>query len=141
MKDSSGKTNQEGRVKDRTSGKTSHEGRVKASSFKDRPAGKTNQEGSFKVSEKIDQDDILRLLIEKCDEFPPSVVKEALDLILQSVREALTNGRPVTLRSFGRLIPRRYQPSCFKKIGLVFHTSPKLKSRLNPSLPPLPSQD
>jgi hypothetical protein len=113
------------------SSKKNHEG-----PNKEELSGKTNHEGSNKVGKKIDQEDILRLLIEKCDDFPPTVVKEAFDLILQSVRESLTNGRPVTLRSFGRLIPRRYQPPSFKKYGLVFHTSPKLKARLNPPRPP-----
>jgi hypothetical protein len=83
------------------------------------------------VKDDFNQEDILYRLIAKCPEFPPAVVREAQDIILQNIHDCLVRGRPVTLRSFGRLIPRRYNPTGFKKLGLILRPSPKIIARLN----------
>ncbi|MDR2302137.1 MAG: hypothetical protein LBF38_08880 [Deltaproteobacteria bacterium] len=74
---------------------------------------------------------LLKRLTEKCQDFPPDVTAMALELVLDNLRLALTAGQPVTLRGFGRLIPRKYHGQTRKRFGLLFHASPKLSRRLN----------
>ncbi|MDR1111854.1 MAG: hypothetical protein LBP92_14450 [Deltaproteobacteria bacterium] len=69
-------------------------------------------------------------LADRCPDMPKAVIRSAQDLIVQSLGQALAEGRPVTLRGFGRLIPRRYLTGA-KKFGLLFHPSPSLTERLN----------
>ncbi|MDR2386385.1 MAG: hypothetical protein LBE80_02220 [Deltaproteobacteria bacterium] len=78
---------------------------------------------------------LLKRLVEKCEDFPPDVTALAMEVILENLNFALGLGRPVTLRGFGRLIPRKYPGQGRKRFGLVFRASPKLSRRLNPQTP------
>ncbi|MDR2368172.1 MAG: hypothetical protein LBF58_08715 [Deltaproteobacteria bacterium] len=91
-------------------------------------------------SKGLDEATILSRLLSLCPDYPQAVTSTAMELILASARESLAQGRAVTLRSFGRLIPRRYHSSGPKKFGLVFRASPKLNRRLNPATPKAPDE-
>ncbi|MDR1678069.1 MAG: HU family DNA-binding protein [Deltaproteobacteria bacterium] len=73
---------------------------------------------------------ILSQLIKDSPDFPQPVIKTAMEIIIQSIQQSLAQGRTVTLRGFGSLIPRRY-PEGPKKLGLLFHPSPVLTDRVN----------
>lgn len=62
--------------------------------------------------------------------FPALVLKAGLEEIIAALAGALAAGRPVALRGFGRLIPRRYENSP-KKVGLIFRPAPGLAARVN----------
>jgi nucleoid DNA-binding protein len=64
------------------------------------------------------------------DAVPRDVVRLAVDLTLEAMADGLAEGREVCLRGFGRFIPRRYEKAKNKKIGLLFHASPRLKSKI-----------
>jgi hypothetical protein len=83
---------------------------------------------------RLDRKAVLDRLIKANGDIPPKVTKTALDVILQDVFEALVQGRQVTLRGFGRLIPRHY-PDGPKLFGVLFHPSPKLTDRVNRRVP------
>ena len=63
--------------------------------------------------------------------WPRELIRAAGEVIIQTLAEALAQGRPVALNGFGRLTPRRYQGSR-KRLGLVFRPSARLHDRLNP---------
>jgi nucleoid DNA-binding protein len=86
----------------------------------------------------LDQSIILKRLIAECPQAPPELVSHAMGIILTQARQALAKGRPVTLRGFGRFIPRHYPASGQKKYGLVFRASPKLTGIVNPKKPDFP---
>ncbi|MDR3135408.1 MAG: hypothetical protein LBU69_04855 [Deltaproteobacteria bacterium] len=81
-------------------------------------------------TKKLNKTQTLNILTRKCNDFHPAVVESALDMILRRISVGLTMGQSVTLRGFGRFIPRFY-PLGLKKVGLLFHPSEKLASRVN----------
>jgi nucleoid DNA-binding protein len=62
---------------------------------------------------------------------PAQVSRMGVELFLDLVADSLSGGRPVSLRGFGRLIPRFYQASPTKRLGLLFHPSQGLVARIN----------
>ena len=90
------------------------------------------------TTQGLDQTIILKRLIAECDPTPPELITHAMNIILAQVRQSLARGRPVTLRGFGRFIPRHYPASGQKKYGLVFRASPKLTNLINPKKPDFP---
>jgi hypothetical protein len=87
-----------------------------------------------KRAKKLNQKAILERLIKETPDIPPAVLKTAVGTIFQSVHHALGQGQTVTLRGFGRFIPRCY-PAGPKKVGLLFHPSPRLDEIINSHLP------
>jgi hypothetical protein len=79
---------------------------------------------------------LLGKVIRRVPDVPPQVTRLAMDLVLKTLPEVLAMGRPVTLRGFGRLIPRRYTGSPTKRLGLLFHPSPQLTSLIELSRSP-----
>jgi len=73
-----------------------------------------------------------RRLKEMHPDFPRELIEAALKEIISVTAGALSEGRPVTLRGFGRFQPRRYEGGS-KRLGLLFRPSPELVSRLNKS--------
>jgi nucleoid DNA-binding protein len=76
-------------------------------------------------------EELLDRVIQRRPELVRPVLKDAADIIMELIEQSLSNGREVSLRGFGRLIPRRYPPNLQKKFGLLFHPSPKLTAKLN----------
>ncbi|MDR1871329.1 MAG: HU family DNA-binding protein [Deltaproteobacteria bacterium] len=64
---------------------------------------------------------------ERLNELTPEIVHLAVEIILDSIADTLAAGQEVCLRGFGRFIPRHYPKAKRKKIGLLFHPSPRLK--------------
>ncbi len=62
-------------------------------------------------------------------QFPDELLKAGLEEIVAALAAGIRSGRPIVLRGFGRLTPRRYQSR--KKRGLIFKPSPALMRRLN----------
>ncbi|MDR1313640.1 MAG: hypothetical protein LBQ12_08070 [Deltaproteobacteria bacterium] len=69
---------------------------------------------------------LLSEVVRRLPDIPPQVTRLAVEIVIQALPDGLAEGRPVSLRGFGRLIPRRYSGSSSKKIGLLFHASPRL---------------
>ncbi len=63
-------------------------------------------------------------------QFPDELLKAGLEEIIAVLTDGLKSGRPIALKGFGRLTPRRYQGGR-KKRGLIFKASPALMKRLN----------
>ncbi len=63
-------------------------------------------------------------------EFPSELIQAAIRETITVMARALVQGRPITLRGFGRFQPRRYRSST-KRLGLLFRPSPELVARLN----------
>jgi hypothetical protein len=78
--------------------------------------------------------DLLDRVVELGSDLPPQVTRMAASLMLEAMAEGLSEGREVCLRGFGRFIPRFYAKSNNKKLGILFHPSPRLlgKSGLDP---------
>jgi nucleoid DNA-binding protein len=74
---------------------------------------------------------LLKLLEKRMDKLPGKLTNQAGSLIIDCLVDSLCLGRQVSLRGFGRFIPRYYSEQSNKKIGLLFHPSPKLASRIN----------
>lgn len=69
-------------------------------------------------------------LREMMPDFPAELLSAAGQIILSSMSQALSEGRPITLRGFGTFQVRRYKDST-KKVGLIFRASPELARRIN----------
>ncbi|MDR1037922.1 MAG: hypothetical protein LBT40_15570 [Deltaproteobacteria bacterium] len=80
----------------------------------------------MKKPKALSKSGLLAMVSLRVPDIPPQVTRMAVELVLKSVPEALAEGRPVSLRGFGRLIPRRYRGSSTKQLGLLFHPSPRL---------------
>jgi hypothetical protein len=76
--------------------------------------------------EALTKNGLMALVALRLPDIPPQVTRMAADLIFQAIPEGLAEGRPVSLRGFGRLIPRLYADGSPKKLGLLFHPSPRL---------------
>ncbi|MDR3153706.1 MAG: hypothetical protein LBW85_05395 [Deltaproteobacteria bacterium] len=87
--------------------------------------------------EALTKNGLLGLVAARLPDIPPQVTRLAGELILKAIPEGLAAGRPVTLRGFGRLIPRRYGGGSNKKLGLLFRPSPRLAA-LVAGLPDFP---
>ncbi|MDR2199386.1 MAG: hypothetical protein LBR53_08045 [Deltaproteobacteria bacterium] len=81
--------------------------------------------------EPLSKSGLLNLLAQRNPQLPPQVSRLAGELVIDKISESLAEGRSVSLRGFGRLIPRFYFKSASKKLGLLFHPSPRLVSRVN----------
>jgi hypothetical protein len=68
-------------------------------------------------------------------DIPPEVTKAVVETVVARLSETLASGREISLRGFGRLIPRYYDKSPSKRLGLLFHPSPQLAARCNPAPP------
>lgn len=80
---------------------------------------------------RLEKRELLELVAGTQADIPPHLTKTVVELFLQSLTEALSYGREVSLRGFGRLIPRHYVNSPGKRLGLLFHPSPRLVDRCN----------
>jgi hypothetical protein len=74
---------------------------------------------------------LLNLLVKNTPSIPQQITRMAGELIVETVQASLSRGRSISLRGFGRLIPRSYLNASSKKLGLVFHPSPQLTDRVN----------
>jgi hypothetical protein len=79
-------------------------------------------------------------LKELAPEFPAEMIGLVTREIIETLAGALSTGRQVALRGFGRFQPRRYQKST-KRLGLIFRPSPELLARLNPRNPAPPADE
>jgi hypothetical protein len=68
---------------------------------------------------------LLGLVARRLQDVPEQVTLLAGELILEALHDSLAEGRPVSLRGFGSLIPRRYGGAS-KRLGLLFRPSPRL---------------
>ena len=71
------------------------------------------------------------LLTDAVPGLPANVIRVGCELFFDEVLKALSAGRAVSLRGFGRFIPRFYLDSPNKRIGLVFRPSPQLRMQIN----------
>jgi nucleoid DNA-binding protein len=86
--------------------------------------------------ELMTKNTILNLVAKRHPDIPQQVVKLAGEIIFETLHETLGKGKPVSLRGFGRLIPRHYRDrKKRKKFGLLFHPSPRLVSLVNKEKP------
>ncbi|MDR1041381.1 MAG: hypothetical protein LBR80_14725 [Deltaproteobacteria bacterium] len=76
--------------------------------------------------EALTKNGLMTMVALRLPDIPPQVTRMAGDLIFQAIHDGLAEGRPVSLRGFGRLIPRLYADGSPKKLGLLFHPSPRL---------------
>ena len=74
----------------------------------------------------------MALVAARHEDIHRDISKAAVEIIIEALSGTLASGRPVSLRGFGRLIPRRYERSANKRFGLLFHPSPRLVERVNP---------
>jgi hypothetical protein len=74
----------------------------------------------------------MALVAVRHEDIPREVSRTAVEIVIETLSQSLASGRPVALRGFGRLIPRRYERSASKRFGLLFHPSPRLIERVNP---------
>jgi nucleoid DNA-binding protein len=74
---------------------------------------------------------IARVAETRADDIPPHLTATVMELIIGDVAGALSEGREVVLRGFGRIIPRFYHNSPAKRVGLLFHPSPRLTAKCN----------
>jgi nucleoid DNA-binding protein len=82
-----------------------------------------------KVLSKID---IVNTVVEKNTNIPPQVTRLATEMIFNTIFDTLCEGKIISIRGFGRLIPRKYKNTKTKKqYGLIFHPSPHLISMVN----------
>jgi hypothetical protein len=65
-------------------------------------------------------------------DIPKEISSTVVDLIFARIAQALVEGQEVSLRGFGRIIPRYYKNTPSKRLGVLFHPSPKLTKRCNP---------
>jgi nucleoid DNA-binding protein len=70
--------------------------------------------------------DLITRVMDLNRELPTEITQAAAELIVKSIADSLAEGREVCLRGFGRFIPRFYPETRKKKIGLLFHPSPRL---------------
>jgi nucleoid DNA-binding protein len=73
--------------------------------------------------------DLLQRVVDLNRKLPQEITVGAAELILTTIADSLADGQEVCLRSFGRFIPRFYSKSKNKRIGLLFHPSPRLLGR------------
>ncbi|MDR2404928.1 MAG: HU family DNA-binding protein [Deltaproteobacteria bacterium] len=83
------------------------------------------------ADEPLSKSALLNLLVARNDKLPQQVSRLAGELLLDKITESLCHGRAVSLRGFGRFIPRFYKSTPSKKLGLLFHPSPRLVDRVN----------
>ncbi|MDR2338742.1 MAG: hypothetical protein LBF40_01180 [Deltaproteobacteria bacterium] len=81
--------------------------------------------------EPLTKSGLLNLLVHCNPQLPPQVTRLGGELVLEKIADSLSTGRVVSLRGFGRLIPRFYKHSNTKKLGMLFHPSPQLVRRVN----------
>jgi nucleoid DNA-binding protein len=82
--------------------------------------------------ETLTKNNLLNLAAKRLPDIPQKVTKLAGEIIFETLLDALGRGRPVSLRGFGRFIPRHYNGGrSGKKFGLLFHPSPRLLSLVN----------
>ncbi|MDR2353075.1 MAG: hypothetical protein LBF22_07905 [Deltaproteobacteria bacterium] len=81
--------------------------------------------------EPLNKSNVLARLVALNPEFPPQVTRLAGEIIFDSLKTALSRGQDVSLRGFGRFIPRTYGRKSRKKMGLLFHPSPQLIELVN----------
>jgi nucleoid DNA-binding protein len=81
--------------------------------------------------EPLSKSALLNLLVSRNTQLPGQVVRLAGELLLDKIADSLSEGRIVSLRGFGRLIPRFYEHSATKRLGLLFHPSPQLVQKVN----------
>ena len=74
---------------------------------------------------------LLALVASRHEDVHRDISKTSVEIIIETIADALAQGRPVALRGFGRLIPRRYDRSSNKRFGLLFHPSPRLVDLVN----------
>jgi hypothetical protein len=72
---------------------------------------------------------LLARLRKALPQFPGELLKAGIEEIAALLAAGIQSGRPIVLRGFGRLTPRRY-PGGRKKRGLIFRASPALIKRL-----------
>jgi nucleoid DNA-binding protein len=83
------------------------------------------------TEEPISKSSLLNLLVHRNPQLPQQVSRLGGEMVLEMIADSLSAGRVVSLRGFGRLIPRYYDQSTTKKLGLIFRPSPQLVRRLN----------
>ncbi|MDR1608046.1 MAG: HU family DNA-binding protein [Deltaproteobacteria bacterium] len=74
----------------------------------------------------IGQKELLERVARLSSELSPILAMTAAENILLTVAEGLGQGREVCIRGFGRFMPRHYAQAKNKKLGVVFHASPRL---------------
>ena len=79
----------------------------------------------------LKKQDLLSKVAEEHPDIPRQIVETVGDLIIRKISDALAGGQEVSLRGFGRIIPRYYQNTPNKRLGLLFHPSPKLTAKCN----------
>ncbi|MDR2350804.1 MAG: hypothetical protein LBF41_09330 [Deltaproteobacteria bacterium] len=80
----------------------------------------------------VSKTEILKDLVDRNKAIPPKVTRLAGEMIIDTILENIVLGRPVVIRGFGSLIPRRYTGETSKKrVGLLFHPSPRLSRLVN----------
>jgi nucleoid DNA-binding protein len=83
------------------------------------------------VSQRLTLKKLIGLMIQRHPKIPSKVIKVSVETIFEAISTSLASGQEVSLRKFGRLIPRHYTKSPNKKFGLIFHPSPQLTARVN----------
>jgi nucleoid DNA-binding protein len=82
--------------------------------------------------ETLTKNNLLNLAAKRLPDIPQKVIKLAGEIIFETLQDTLSRGRPVSLRGFGRFIPRHYDGGrSGKRFGLLFHPSPRLVLLVN----------
>jgi hypothetical protein len=89
---------------------------------------------------KLKKKGLTSMVAESLQDIPPEITETVMDIIIDRIAQSLADGQEVTLRGFGRIIPRHYQNTPSKKLGLLFHPSPTLTESCNKKadIPPDP---
>ncbi|MDR0550258.1 MAG: HU family DNA-binding protein [Deltaproteobacteria bacterium] len=83
------------------------------------------------MTDSFNKKELLERVIELNRELPNELLRQAVDLLLGAIGDGLAEGREVCLRGFGRFIPRYYPRAKTKKLGLLFHPSPRLRFKVS----------
>jgi nucleoid DNA-binding protein len=83
------------------------------------------------ANKPLSKSGLLKRLVRHNPDLPQQVCRLGGELILDKLSDSLAEGRSVSIRGFGRIIPRIYKNSTNKKLGMLFHASPQLLERLN----------
>ncbi|MDR1657235.1 MAG: HU family DNA-binding protein [Deltaproteobacteria bacterium] len=88
---------------------------------------KSDKPASVSVNKKR----LTAMIAQRHINIPNDVVVASVNVLVRTLKEAMAEGRPVSLRGFGRLIPRRYDGPSLKRVGLLFHPSDQLIDQVN----------
>jgi nucleoid DNA-binding protein len=83
------------------------------------------------VTPRLNLKKLVGIVAQRNNKLPPNIVRLSIETIFQTISSSLATGQAVSLRKFGRLIPRRYTKTPKKQCGLVFHPSRQLTDLVN----------